>query len=172
MNMTEDFRSEELIFMMKKIGLDLASVMDCRLKNGEISGVQVYFLVYIMRHHPQGTYLTELCRETGMSKATLSALIKKLREKNYLYFRENSKDIRRKEVFPTEKLQLEGQKFLDKIRQLEEEVCSVMSTEEKMQFWALEQKVLLQLVKMEKKEKNKDRRFVYREKSVTAIETI
>ena len=83
--MTDDFRAEELIYFMKKIGLDLAALMDCCLRNDELSGIQVYFLVYLLRHHSQGTYLTELCRETGMSKATLSALIKKLREKDYLY---------------------------------------------------------------------------------------
>lgn len=98
--MTEDFRAEELIYMMKKIGLDLAAQIDCCLKNDEISGIQVYFLVYLLRHHSEGTYLTELCRETGMSKATLSALIKKLREKDYLYFREHPEDIRKKKCFP------------------------------------------------------------------------
>ena len=44
-------------------------------------------MVYLLRHHPQGTYLTELCREIGVSKPTLSVLMKKLREKGYLTFR-------------------------------------------------------------------------------------
>ena len=73
-------RSEEMIFMMKKIGLNLTAQLEMYLKQKDITGVQVYFLVYILRHHPDGTYLTELCREIGVSKATLSALIKKLRE--------------------------------------------------------------------------------------------
>ena len=87
--MEEDFRAEDLLFMMKKISLDLAAQMDQYLKNSEMTGVQVYFLVYILRHHPKGTYLTELCREIGVSKATLSALIKRMREKDYLYFLED-----------------------------------------------------------------------------------
>ena len=62
--MTDDFRAEELIYFMKKIGLDLAALMDCCLRNDELSGIQVYFLVYLLRHHSEGTYLTELCRET------------------------------------------------------------------------------------------------------------
>lgn len=30
--MTDDFRAEELIYFMKKIGLDLAALMDCCLR--------------------------------------------------------------------------------------------------------------------------------------------
>ena len=77
--MEEDISAEELFFLLKKISLTLTPQLEEHLKNGELSGVQVYFLVYILRHHPKGTYLTELCRESGMSKSTLSALIKKLR---------------------------------------------------------------------------------------------
>lgn len=131
--MTDDFRAEELIYFMKKIGLDLAALMDCCLRNDELSGIQVYFLVYLLRHHSEGTYLTELCRETGMSKATLSALIKKLREKDYLYFRERPEDIRKKEVLPTKKLLEESEEFFIKTRQMEDEVCGALSQEEKMQ---------------------------------------
>lgn len=80
--MTEDSRVEELVYIMKKVGLNLTAQIDCCLGNQELSGVQTYFLVYFLRHHPEGTYLTEVCHETGMSKATLSALIKKLREKD------------------------------------------------------------------------------------------
>lgn len=169
--MTDDFRAEELIYFMKKIGLDLAALMDCCLRNDELSGIQVYFLVYLLRHHSEGTYLTELCRETGMSKATLSALIKKLREKDYLYFRERPEDIRKKEVLPTKKLLEESEEFFIRTRRMEDEVCGALSQEEKMQLWGLEQKVLAQLMKMEHKEK-KDRRLIYREKSFTAAGTV
>ena len=78
--MTEEFRAEELIFVLKKIGLNLTAQMEADLKYKNMSGSQIYFMVYILRHHPQGTYLTELCHEMGVSKSTLSTLIKKLRK--------------------------------------------------------------------------------------------
>ena len=81
MKMEEDVSAEKLFFLLKKISLTLTPQLEEHLKTGDMSGVQVYFLVYILRHHPNGTYLTELCREIGASKSTLSALIKKLREK-------------------------------------------------------------------------------------------
>ena len=104
-----------------------------------MTGVQVYFLVYILRHHPQGTYLTELCREIGVSKSTLSALIKKLREKGYLHFHEDPDDVRKKKVLPTEKLLAEGDGFIRKADEMEKEICSVLNGRERAQFMDLEE---------------------------------
>ena len=100
--MTEDFRTEELLFMVRKISLDLTAQIELCFKSENMSGIQAYFMVYILRHHPEGTYLTELSHEIGVSKSTLSELIKKLREKGYLYFQENPCDVRKKKVLPRE----------------------------------------------------------------------
>ena len=170
--MEESFGSEELLFMMKKISRNMSAQMELSLKDKSITGVQVYFMVYILRHHPKGTYLTELCREIGVSKATLSALIKKMREKGYLYFQENPCDVRKKKVLPTEKLKAEGNVFLQKAEEMESEICSVFSGQEKAEFWKLEQKLLTQLSGMEHEETKTDRRFIYREKSFTTAQTV
>ena len=138
-------RTEEMIFMMKKIGLNLTAQLEMYLKQKDITGVQVYFLVYILRHHPDGTYLTELCREIGVSKATLSALIKKLREKGYLYFLPEPDDIRKKKVIPTEKLAAEREELLEKAGQMEAGICGVLDLKEQAQLWNLERKLLNQL---------------------------
>ncbi len=167
--MEEDISAEELFFLLKKISLTLTPQLEEHLKNGELSGVQVYFLVYILRHHPKGTYLTELCRESGMSKSTLSALIKKLREKGYLYFQENPEDIRKKEVLPTEKLLEEGKEFVRQAGRMETEICGTLDQKEKEQLWDLGQKLL---IKMEHSEKNTDRRIYYREESFTTAQTV
>lgn len=98
------FQNRRVAFHDEKISLDLTAQMEQKLKSKDISGVQAYFMVYILRHHPEGTYLTELSHEIGLSKSTLSALIKKLKEKNYICLQENPKDGRRKKVVPTAKL--------------------------------------------------------------------
>lgn len=170
--MTEDFRTEELLFMTRKIGLDLTAQIELCFKSENMSGVQAYFMVYILRHHPEGTYLTELSHEIGVSKSTLSALIKKLREKGYLYFQENPCDVRKKKVLPTEKLKTEGNAFLQKAEKMETEICSVLSRQEKTQLWELEQKLLAQLSRMEHDETKTDRRFIYREKSFATAQTV
>ena len=170
--MEEDFRTEDIIFMIRKIGLDLTTQIELCFKNENMSEIQAYFMVYILRHHPEGTYLTELSHEIGVSKSTLSALIKKLREKGYLYFQEDSCDVRKKKVLPTEKLKSEGRVFLQKAEEMEKEICSVFSDQEKAQFRELEQKLLAHLSGMEYEKIKTDRRFIYREKSFATAQTV
>lgn len=152
--MNDGFSEEKLLFMIKKICLNLSAEMEHRLKNKNITGVQVYFLVYILRHHPQGTCLTDLCREIGISKATVSALIKKLREKDYLCFYEDPDDVRKKRILPTEKLISEGNEFLKKADQMEEEICSIFDRKEKRDLWNLENKLIGQFSSMGENEKD------------------
>ena len=170
--MTEDFKAEELIFMTKKIGLNLTSRLEASLKHENMSGAQVYFMVYILRHHPEGTYLTELCHEIGVSKSTLSTLIKKLGKAGYITFREDPYDIRRKELIPTPKLVEEGEEFLQKAGQMETEICDALDPEERKQLWKLERKLLLHLARGERGQIKTDRRLPYSEKSYTAARNL
>lgn len=170
--MTEDIRTEELLFMAKKIGLDLTSQLEFYLGDQEMSGVQAYFMVYILRHHPEGTYLTELCREIGLSKSTLSAMLKKVRKAGYILFREEPEDIRKKKILPTAKLRAEDEQLLRKADRMESELFSVLDQQEKALLWKLERKLLLHLTDMEHSQSNKDRRLSYSEKSYTAAGTV
>lgn len=170
--MTEDIRTEELLFMAKKIGLDLTSQLEFYLGDQETSGVQAYFMVYILRHHPEGTYLTELCREIGLSKSTLSAMLKKVRKAGYILFREEPEDIRKKKILPTDKLRAEDEQLLRKADRMESELFSVLDQQEKALLWKLERKLLLHLTDMEHSQSNKDRRLSYSEKSYTAAGTV
>lgn len=170
--MPEDFKAEELIFLLRRINLHLSTQLELSLKEKDISGIQAYFMVYLLRHHPQGTYLTELCREIGVSKPTLSVLMKKLREKGYLTFQENPEDIRKKKVLPTEKLNAEKEQFLQKALQAEKEICGALDGREWEQLCMLEQKLLAQLARTEHEEMRTDRRYLSREKSFTTAETV
>lgn len=150
--MGEEFKEEELLFLLKKINIDLEVRLEKELKRQDMSGTQVYFLVYILRHHPRGTYITELCREIGISKATLSVLVKKLREKGYLCFRENPADVRKKKVLPTEKLEAEGKEMIRRAERMESEMCSGLDRVEKQRLYELEHKILKRLNKKEEKQ--------------------
>ena len=153
--MTEELRESEMIYLLKKINISLEICLEKRLKGSGMSGTQVYFLVYILRHHPKGTYITEMCRETGLSKATLSVLVKKMREKGYLCFVEEPEDIRKKKVIPTEKLLNEGAEFMRKTQQMEDEICSALDSAERLELWELEHKILTRLGREQRHETDK-----------------
>ena len=155
--MKEDFKAEELIFMMKKVGLDLTSQMEAELRLDNLRRPQNSVIVYVLRHHPQGTYITELCHEIGVSKSTLSMLIKKLRKAGYIIFQENPQDIRKKKLLPTQKLLDESSNFLERAEQMETKICNVLDRTEREELWKLERKLLLHLAG---KEQNKERQEV------------
>jgi DNA-binding MarR family transcriptional regulator len=115
------YQEAELLFLMKKINIHLEIRLEKILKQQNISGTQVYFLVYILRRHPMGTYITDMYREIGISKATLSGLVKKMRGKGYLCFQENPGDTRRKKVVPTRKLMEESKELLQRAQGMETE---------------------------------------------------
>ena len=99
-------------------------------------------------------------------------MIKKMREKGYLCFQENPKDIRKKKVLPTEKLLAEKETLVGKASKMENGLFRMLTAREKTQLKDLEQKVLSQLTGPEQKETETDRRVFYGEKSVTRAETV
>lgn len=161
---------EEMLYMMKKISLNWTMQLKMQLKSKNMTGIQVYFVVYILRHHPEGTYLTELYREIGISKATLSAMIKKLRNEGYLYVETDFKDIRKKKVLPTEKLMADKEMFLKQADKVEYGICKVLDQQEKKNLLELEHKILAQFEGIDHEQiEKKDGRFYKNEKSLTAV---
>ena len=153
--MTERVRAEDLFFAIKRIGLDWTARMEMRFPGENITGIQVYFLVYILRHHPQGTYITEVCREIGVAKSTLSELVRKLKDKGYLAFEKNPEDIRRKRIIPTQKLLIRKSQLLETADRTEAEIFSVLDYQEQIQMYRMEKKILAQLTRMEDSEKKR-----------------
>ena len=170
--MAEMPRSEDLFLMLKRISWTLTAQLELRLKERNMRGTQVYFLVYLLRRHPQGTYLTELSREIGLSKSTLSPLIKRLRESGYLCFRENPSDVRRKRVCPTEKLLAEQRELLEKAGRMERELDTALNQRERLQLWRLGRKLLEHLEQPDRSEYETDRRMLEREEHMESVKTI
>lgn len=149
--MKGDFQGEKFLLGIKRISIDMEIRLNEYLESRDMSGTQVYFMVYILRHHPDGTYITQICREVGVSKATISALVKKLREKGYLCFAETPGDIRKKKIMPTEKLMAEGMDFLKSAESMENDVCSVLDCKEREILLDLEQKILTNISRTSQK---------------------
>lgn len=147
--MSEKITIEDLIYIIKKIYRNLALQLEKYLKHENTSGIQGYLLVYILRHHLEGTYITELCHETGLSKPSMSELIKKLRINGYLYFEENPEDIRKKKLLPSKKLLLKREELLQRAEKMELSINRIMDSMEIAELWKLEQKLEKELKEME-----------------------
>lgn len=147
--MSEEIKIEDLICITKKIHQNLTLQLEKYLRYKDASGIQVYLLVYILRHHPEGTYITELCHETGLSKPSMSELIKKLRLNGYLNFEKNPDDIRKKKLLPSKKLLQKEEKFLRRAEKMESMISSILDNGDRVKLWSLEQKFLEELTVLE-----------------------
>ena len=125
------------------------------LDRAELTAVQAYVLRYIFCRAQGGTSLTELHRSFGCSMATLSSVVKRLREKGYVRVECCTGDDRCKLLFATEKgrqvhLELDGA-----VRAAEQQIYSCFSSDELFTLDCLQQKLLknlLSLIKSEQKE--------------------
>lgn len=87
----------------RQISIQLEQLANHALAAVDITGVQAQTLLYILRHSDTGASVTVLHQVTGYSKATISNLIKRLREKGYVRVESCQEDDRRRLLFSTEK---------------------------------------------------------------------
>ena len=67
-----------------------------------LTAAQVQVLLYVLGHSDRGTSLTQIHREYGYSMASLSCIVKRLREKGYIQAEHWEGDERRKLLFATQ----------------------------------------------------------------------
>ena len=79
--MKENISKEDLLLMVKRLDLSLDAHLNRVMGGQDLSGGQAAVLCYLLRHHPEGSCIRDLCLELGVSHATLSLMIKKLQEK-------------------------------------------------------------------------------------------
>ncbi len=107
-----------------------------------LTAVQAHTLRYILHHSKQGTFLTEIQQEFGYSKATLSHILKNLREKGYIRAECCSSDDRRKILFATEKAE-QIENFLEEtIRTTQGRMYGCFSKSELITLDQLQKKML------------------------------
>ncbi|WP_294550712.1 MarR family transcriptional regulator [uncultured Pseudoflavonifractor sp.] len=73
-----------------------------RLASTGLTAAQAQILLCLLDRDGQGTLLTEIHRAFGYSMATLSSMVKRLREKGYIRVERCKEDDRRRLLFATE----------------------------------------------------------------------
>lgn len=87
----------------RQICVQMERLVNRFLDKEGLTAVQAHVLQYILRRSGQGTSLTEIHREFGCSMATLSCIVKRLKEKGYVRTECCAGDDRYKLLFATEK---------------------------------------------------------------------
>ena len=125
------------------IQLDL--LVNRLLAPADITVVQAQLLLYILHHSREGASATAMQHSSGHSKATISQLIKRLREKGYVQAQPCRQDDRRRLLFGTEK-GLALQEFLiASIRAAHDRLYRDFTQEELSELDRLQKKMLRNL---------------------------
>ncbi len=129
----------------RQISIQLELRANEELSREGLTAMQAHMLRYILRHSEEGTSLTTIHREFGYSMASLSSLLKRLREKGYVRVERCMGDDRRKLLFATEKAS-QLQESLDRsIDGLQERLYDQFSPEELDQLDRMQKKLLRNL---------------------------
>lgn len=98
-----DVSMNEMMRDLKKINIMIDRRINRKICYMNLTGVQGYVLIYILSHLENNLCSAMIHKELGVSRATISELIKKLRKKEYLYFEDCPEDGRQKTIHVTEK---------------------------------------------------------------------
>ena len=110
-----------------------------------LTGVQAQILLYILEHPESGVSSTQIHRESGYSKATISGLIKRLHEKGYVRIEPCVQDDRKKLLFATEKTRKVHTELLKLADGFCDQLYEGFSDEELTALWQMQKKLLRNL---------------------------
>lgn len=123
-------RENLLLWNLKKVNLELEGVMNGLLEDLGLTASQGSLLIYILQHQETGICSAEIHRKFGIARPTVSNLLKKLRQKEYIQFENCPHDDRQKMILATSR-GTDVKTTLDyRIRSMEQELLKDVTDEE------------------------------------------
>lgn len=134
-----------LVLENRRISILLDAVTERATAQEGLSATQSHMLLYILRHDPEGTSLTDIRQACGYSMATLSNILKRLRQNGYVRVEPCETDNRRKLLFGTEKGARLEQFLADVIRDTCDQAYQDFTESELQQLDYLQKKMMRNL---------------------------
>ncbi len=135
-----EFRS--LLHTIRQLSLRLEACLNRAAALHGLTAAQAQVLAYVLEHC-DGVCATEMYRATGLSKPSISALVKKLKGKGYVYTKNAENDDRQKLIFATPQGEALGHSIQRTLKQLQAKICNGLDLEELRALQALQHKMLL-----------------------------
>ena len=96
--------NEDLIIkLIKKLSISIEHYGKKNMSDLDINTSQGFILYYLLSEKNRTFYARDIHREFGLSKATVSAILKSLKAKGYIVFSGDFNDERRKKIILTDK---------------------------------------------------------------------
>lgn len=116
-----------LIWTVRQLAVLLEQYGKARMETLDLSPTQGIVLQYLLEHREQEVYGVELHEMLRLSKSSVSATLKALRQKGYLRMREDPKDDRKKQILLTEQADRAGQLLQECLRSQQARLCGGIS---------------------------------------------
>lgn len=113
-----------LIWTVRQLAVLLEQYGKARMEALDLSPTQGIVLQYLLGHRNRKVYGVELHETLGLSKSSVSATLKALRQKGYLRMREDPKDDRKKQILLTEQANRAGLLLQECLLSQQERLCN------------------------------------------------
>ena len=142
------------LFMNKRIHLQIERAVNHIMLDNGITASQGHILMFIIDHSNREIYSTEIHQKFGISRATVSGLVKKLRARGYVEYKGCEDDERHKSIAPTEKAFSLKKSLDDCMESITEKMFCDLSDEEISCLINVQSKLLKNAEHLIKEEKN------------------
>ena len=95
--------SQNVMLTLKQLYLAMEQYGKSRMQDTDLTPAQATLLYYLLTHKEQGSYGFQLRATIGISKSSISATLKELRQKGYLSMEKTPMDDRKKRIILTQK---------------------------------------------------------------------
>ena len=126
----------------RQICIQMERLANDYLAGADVTGVQAQMLLYLLRQGETGASVTDLHQVSGYSKATISNLVKRLREKGYVRAEPCREDDRRRLLFTTEKGRQQQELLMAAVRSVGDALYQGFSPEELSTLDRLQKRML------------------------------
>lgn len=136
---------ENVMRMLKKLNLEMESMLNSVVFEYGVTASQCNVLGYLTNHCNQDICPRDIHTSLGLSRATVSSLLKKLKNNGFLIFETDPSDDRLKRVVLTEKAKEMGEKIDRSFAQSQSLLYEGFTEEEKELLCGLLEKMLMNL---------------------------
>ena len=116
--------------LLKIIHIQMEEHANTMMEKYDLTAAQGDVLGYILEHEKIEINSTMIHQQLHLSRATISVLLKKLRAKGFLEFRDNPKDDRQKQIVLTAKAKCVQQELEKNLRKIQSCLFEEISEEE------------------------------------------
>ncbi len=120
----------DIFRLIKQLNNSLREYENCRRFSQDITPAQSVLLEYMLSQQKTEFFASQIYRETGFSKATVSSLLKGLKRQGYLTMEEVSEDERKKRIRLTPKAFGLSAALLDHRKQIQQVLCAGIGADE------------------------------------------